>query len=483
MRCRLRLVAVALIAIFAGLPTGNAAGQPGPEPTPAASTPVRQSPDRPWAPNFYPLDTALQGQLKVAPNPAWPGASVSVTATLSSSISLKVRVELSSQAPDGTTLWAQTWDGQVLQPRKPKSFVLTFKVAQPAPGGIYRARLAVYRSMDRSTALLVTDTTWQVVSGPKFFGVNVSSGAFGSVPGRYGYDYIYPRPQDGYNTYPYFRSNGLTLVRLPVKWERLQPEAFGPLSAFDLSALVDTLNAVQAAGMVAFIEPHNDTGVYGGPLGRADGPKFADFWRKLASALKDHPAVWGYELLNEPNPYSVPEGPDAWAQLAQTAADAIRSVDGRAYILVPGYFWQGAWMWPQYNQGLNVRDPAGRVIYSAHQYFDRDGSGAYRETYDASGAYPTIGVDRLKPFLDWLEARGAVGMVTEFGVPDSDGRWLEVLENFYRAMETSPRILGATYWAAGPWWGSYPLSVEPVLSGGTYVDRPQFAVIKNHPSR
>jgi hypothetical protein len=33
--------------------------------------------------------------------------------------------------------------------------------------------------------------------------------------------------------------------------------------------------------------------------------------------------------------------------------------------------------------------------------------------------------------------------------------------------------MGGTYWAAGPWWGNYPLSVEP-RNG---QDRPQMAVL------
>jgi endoglucanase len=99
-------------------------------------------------------------------------------------------------------------------------------------------------------------------------------------------------------------------------------------------------------------------------------------------------------------------------------------------VIVPGYEWQGAWTWNQWNSTLMVSDPADHMLYAAHQYFDPDGSGSYANTYDAGGAYPGIGVDRLQPFLSWLAAHNARGIVPECGVPNSDSRWLTVLDNF-----------------------------------------------------
>ncbi len=88
-----------------------------------------------------------------------------------------------------------------------------------------------------------------------------------------------------------------------------------------------------------------------------------------------------------------------------------------------------------------------------------------------------IGADRLKPFVDWLKANNARGFIGEYGVPDTDARWLTVLDNFLTAMDTAG--LGGTYWAGGPWWGNYQLGVEP-RSG---QDRPQMAILTRHLSR
>jgi hypothetical protein len=38
------------------------------------------------------------------------------------------------------------------------------------------------------------------------------------------------------------------------------------------------------------------------------------------------------------------------------------------------------------------------LVYEAHQYFDRDFSGQYVQSYDDSDAHPNIGVERLQPF-------------------------------------------------------------------------------------
>ena len=312
-------------------------------------------------------------------------------------------------------------------------------------------------------------------SSPKLFGVNLSGAEFNDahVPGTLYTDYIYP--SDTSET-SYFAGKGQTLIRVPVRWERLQPTAFGPLSQPDVAGLRSALDAAEQAGQRVIVDLHNYARYYGVPLTTADAAKLGDAWTRIAAAIHDHPALYGYELMNEP--HDLPEGSAGWASLAQSATTAIRQVDSQAYVLVPGYGWQGAWTWPANNPNLLVNDPAGNLLYAAHQYFDRDGSGTYASTYDADGAYSTIGSDRVQPFVNWLAARGARGILTEYGVPDDDARWLMVLDNFLVTLDGTASIAGGTYWAAGPWWGNYPLSVEP-SNGAT---RPQMTILAKHPS-
>jgi endoglucanase len=116
------------------------------------------------------------------------------------------------------------------------------------------------------------------------------------------------------------------------------------------------------------------------------------------------------------------------------------------------------------------------VLYEAHQYFDDTGAGFYDQSYDAEGAYPNIGVDRVRPFVEWLREKGKKGFIGEFGVPGDDQRWNVVLDNFLAYLEANH--VGGAYWAGGPWWGSYPLSIEP--ADNFTSDKPQMSILQKY---
>ena len=297
-------------------------------------------------------------------------------------------------------------------------------------------------------------------------GVNLAGAEFGTG-NRYGYDYIYPNSAE----LDYYKAHGIELVRLPFKWERMQPTLGGSLDSAELQRLTTFLSAAQARGIEVTLDVH-DFGRYGGKvIGSTDVPiaSFADFWTKLASAVKGFANIWGYDLMNEPHNMN-----GQWAAAAQAAVNGIRTVDTTHTILVEGDAWSTASTWQAYNANLNVNDPAHKLMYEAHQYFDANNSGTYTQSYDQQGAYATIGVDRLAPFVTWLQQHGAQGFIGEFGVPGNDPRWLTVLDNFVAAMQASG--LSGTYWAGGPWWGNYALSIEP--SNGQ--DKPQMDVLEKY---
>lgn len=79
--------------------------------------------------------------------------------------------------------------------------------------------------------------------------------------------------------------------------------------------------------------------------------------------------------------------------------------------------------------------------------------GIYCEGYDAEGAYPTIGVDRVRPFVDWLKKHNKRGLLGEYGVPGDDPRWLECLDLFLNYLAENG--VEGTYWAAGARWNIY----------------------------
>ena len=110
-------------------------------------------------------------------------------------------------------------------------------------------------------------------------------------------------------------------------------------------------------------------------------------------------------------------------------------------------------------------------MYEAHQYFDSDHTGTYQLGYALDGATADRGVEWVRPFAEWLKQHHVRGIITEFGVPNDDARWLELTRRLlaYLARENIPW----TYWAGGPWWGDYPLSAEPKHG----LDAPIMAVL------
>jgi len=272
----------------------------------------------------------------------------------------------------------------------------------------------------------------------------------------YGKDYIYPTPEE----LDYYASKGFAVVRLPYRWERLQPSLLGSLDDAELGRIKNVVTAAQARNMRVILSPHN-----GGRyflrgtetlIGTGDVPikAFADFSGKMASAFASNQAVYALSLMNEPH-----GSLGLWKQTAQAGLDAIRAADHERLVLAPGDEWSGAWSWRHYNDDFLLNDPAHHVLYEAHQYFDLDHSGFYRFDYTGNGASPDRGVELVHPFAEWLKQHHVRGILTEFGVPNDDPRWLELTQRLlaYLAREDIPWI----YWAGGPWWGNYRLSAEP----------------------
>lgn len=297
----------------------------------------------------------------------------------------------------------------------------------------------------------------------KYFGVTIAGPEFQQA--------MYPK--NDYQGYAYFHKKGLTMLRLPFSWERMQPALLGPLDKNQTEQYTNMILSAQKAGDQVIIEPHNFGRYNAIPLTTQDTNSFADLWQRLAEQFKNYPAVWGYELMNEP--HDMPGDCQTWKVLSQSAINAIREEDTTHYILVPGYSWQSAADWQSASDCLrNLYDPANKLIYSAHEYFDEDKSG----TYKSACTDKQIGVTRAQPFLDWLQKNNKIGMFTEYGIP-ADPCWEQTLTYFMQAIYTNPNIIGGVYWAAGPFWGDYPLSIEPVNG----QDKPQMKILEKYPTK
>ncbi|ATB43710.1 macromolecule metabolism protein [Cystobacter fuscus] len=315
------------------------------------------------------------------------------------------------------------------------------------------------------------------LAGPlPYRGINLAGAEFGSaIPGTHGKDYVYPDPSyANYTTADYYINKGMTTFRLPFKWERLQRTRNAAFDATELSRLKTTVNRLTGKGAVVILDPHNYARYNGALIGSAvPNADFADFWTRLANEFKGNTKVI-FGLMNEP--HSMPT--EQWLGAANAAIQAIRNTGATQLILVPGNAWTGAHSWtgnwygtPNATVMLQVKDPRNNYAFEVHQYLDSDSSGT-----QASCVSTTIGAQRMQSFTNWLRANGKKGFLGEFA-GGTDSVCLSALDNILDHVEANSDVyLGWTYWAGGPWWGSYFFSLEPA-SG---VDKPQVSALSSH---
>jgi aryl-phospho-beta-D-glucosidase BglC (GH1 family) len=288
---------------------------------------------------------------------------------------------------------------------------------------------------------------------------------------RLNLEYVLPSDE----TLTYFKKKGITVFRLPMLWERMQPKASGPLDpakVLELKAFLDRADKLEVRFIIDLhAYARRDDGKL---LGTPQLPVSAltSFWAQFAQTF--HGRFDGYDIMNEP--HNMPDA-TVWPIAAQATVDAIRKRDSSTTIYVEGDDWANAERWPRSNAGLLIRDPANRIVYSAHQYFDRNTSGQYAQPFAQDGATADIGARRLRPFVQWLRANKLKGHIGEFGVPFGDPGWLPVLDQFLDEIHASCDVLtGMTYWAAGDWADAYPLTVQPARNSN-WADRPQMQVL------
>lgn len=313
------------------------------------------------------------------------------------------------------------------------------------------------------------------LNGPEY-GVDYTAptGTFSNAnPGTIGTDYHY----DGLASMQYLRSRGWRVVKLPIRWERIQPVLNAPLDAGELGRLSTFVGHCQAAGLKINLDIHN-YGLYyrdvSGTgtrtiIGSAEVPisAFVDLWRRLATAFADSGTVTIYNLCAEPQGDYGGLTAAVWHEASQAAVSAIREVDTVTEIHVAGFGWSSLRWWVNNNGGAGwVTDPHDNFRYVAHHYWDSDGSGSYSTTYASNlttatsenhtrpGSHDALHarvLNDLDAWNSWLTSAGARGIVGEIGWPHSTdaSSWGGLAEVYYTRL--SELGIPAALWTAGEW--------------------------------
>ena len=263
---------------------------------------------------------------------------------------------------------------------------------------------------------------------------------------------------------------------LPFKWERIQRLPSEELDSLELSEIKQFITRCNKYNVqvtltmqnFAAYQKENKEHLLGSS--KLSFQHYKDVWKKIAAALSDQKNIYGYDIMNEPRRIF----DRAWFNAAQNAINGIREVDTLVHIIIDGENSSFAFDWKFDNTKLkDLKDPYDKIIYDAHCYFDFDHSGRYNAKFIRK-VDPNMGVLSVQPFVEWLKKYNKKGIIGEFGIPANDERWLVVMDNFLKYINKNG--LSANYWAAGPWWKDYQLSIQPIGS----MDRPQMQVLEKY---
>lgn len=317
------------------------------------------------------------------------------------------------------------------------------------------------------------------LAGPEF---GVESVEFSnSNPGTAGQDYTFAIPK----TVRYFTENQISLFRIPIRWERIQPTLGGELDGAYLNKLKKLVGIISGLRGHSIIDLHN----YGRYVMRINSlnqtlvinktsrlrtSHLENLWNRLAQEFKNEESVDGFCIMNEP--YSM--GPGNWRRISNDVVDCIRETDQKKKIYVCGDEWSSAERFDKINGKPWIRQSK-NVIYESHAYFDSDRSGKYKKSFEQEAAADRQIKNRfntvLQPFIDWCRSNRAQGFVGEIGVPGSTNGWLEQLNRGLGLL--AKNNMPFCYWAAGEWWKNYPLSIQPRADN---QPQPQFEILQKY---
>jgi endoglucanase len=297
-------------------------------------------------------------------------------------------------------------------------------------------------------------------------------------------------PGEPQSSYDFLAARGHRIIRLPFGWGVLQPRLGGPLDPRFLAALRTEVDRIRKAGMFVILDLHS-----AGHWPRSDSPvklgsgisqqAFVDVWLRLSQEFRSDRAVLAYDLANEPDVDA-----DIWEAYSQACVNGLRKAGDRTLLWVEAVDFSAPEAFPDEHGSPWIDDPANKVMYSAHQYFDR--SGQYAQGFDLApySDAAASAVERLSKFTDWLAEHGQRGSVGEIGWPSSRrtaswSQWNAIGQRWYEAADRAG--LWVTYFSATSAYDEPQDAYDAPQNRfrpipGISVAESQASVIEAHPS-
>lgn len=305
-----------------------------------------------------------------------------------------------------------------------------------------------------SVGLAATSAQANCLTAPRLTGVNLAGAEFNSskLPGVIFKDYTYPSSTE----LTYIAAQNANIIRLPFRWERIQPELNGALDPAELKRLQTTITQARQLGLCVLLDVHNYGTYHSKPLVTVplqDG--FVALWLALAAQLGNSDYV-ALGLMNEPAHMPL----ITWAALAKRTLAALRVAGADNLVVVGGGGWNGLHSWFNEQDGssnatafADLKDPLKRSIIEVHQYADSFYSGMKQDCHPPEHFEP-----KFARISQWARDNELQLFLGEFGMAATAPCML-VLERFLQLMQ-GKEWKGWTYWAAGSWWGDYPFALN-----------------------
>nr|WP_244952518.1 cellulase family glycosylhydrolase [Xanthomonas maliensis] len=186
-----------------------------------------------------------------------------------------------------------------------------------------------------------------------------------------------------------------------------------------------------------------------------------DLWSRIVNRFRQHPAIFGWGLMNEPyqGRERAADGSPLvmathWQKTATATSKAILERDRSHFVFICGNGYASARLWQQDSMGLfDIPDPYDRIVYEAHNYLDSNGSGGGNWVGPGGrdeNVRPQTGIEMVTPFIEALSQAGKRGYLGEHGYP-AGNRSAEIATTQMLAHLQAHNI-PSTQWCFGPGW-------------------------------